>query len=79
MVRKRTLTINITEDIQRINDRLKDIAIELKGESYWNGLDHSYLQKVIYARIKTWHGNIDKSTMVLEVENEFTNMILRDN
>lgn len=78
MVRKRTLTIDVTDDIQRILDRFEVLATELMGEAYWKGLDKSYLQKVIYERIKIWYEDIDKSTMGIKVEEEFMNMILHD-
>ena len=76
MVRKRTLTIDVTDDIQRIFDRFELLATELKGEAYWKSLDKSYLQKVIYARIGTWYENVDKSTMNVKVEEEFMSTIL---
>ena len=78
MVRKRTLTIDVTDDIQRILDRFELLATELMGEAYWKGLDKSYLQKVIYARIETWYYEIDKSTMDIKLEEEFMKMILHD-
>lgn len=76
VVRKRTLTIDVTDDIQRILDRFELLATELKGEAYWKSLDKSYLQKVIYARIDRWYENINKSTMGDAVEEEFMNTIL---
>ena len=78
MVRKRTLTIDVTDDIQSILDRFELLATELMGEAYWKELDKSYLQKVIYERINVWYDNIDKSTMGIKVEEEFMNMILHD-
>lgn len=78
MVRKRTLTIDVTDDIQRILDRFEVLSNELMGEAYWKSLDKSYLQKVIYARIETWYRFVDKTTLNVSVEEEFKNMILQD-
>ena len=78
MVRKRTLTIDVTSDIQSILDRFEVLATELMGEAYWKSLDKSYLQKVIYARIETWYKHVDKTSLDDSVEEEFRNMILSD-
>lgn len=77
MVRKRNITIDVTDDIQVVYDEVEATIIEAKGKDYWKTLDKSTIQIFIFNKIEDWYfNNIDKVCMrekayqyVLKIDN----------
>jgi len=63
MVRRRTLTIDVTDEIQTIYDAIEKDMIKRKGKEYWKTLDKSVIQTFIFNKIEAWHYDVDKSEM----------------
>lgn len=78
MVRKRSLTIDVTDEIEVIFNNVKKNTIRLRGEDAWKELDHAYIQRYIFSKIECWYAYLDRTEMTNSITLNVMNIILKD-